>query len=157
MDYANIMAKLGTIDEVAMDLAQLRRDIEGLQLMVVEMKLAQENADGSETRQLDLVDSQSEAWTQDEMQARIENMVCERIVGWQYAQQIDGATWWCPITPSRIAEGIGRPDLHRQVKQLMWSAQWDRLSFFRAAPPAQWQASGTNTKVTTWVSARFPS
>ena len=67
MDFTNIMAKLEMVEHTAEDLAQLRREIEALQLMVLEVKLAQESQSGMDVPRLALKEDSPapEGWVAD--------------------------------------------------------------------------------------------
>lgn len=152
MDFTNIMAKLEMVEHTATDLAQLRREIEELQVMVVEMKLAQEGKAGIEVPQLALADLPVSD-QDDHLRRRIEDLVSARIRGWMYAEHTDGA-WRSPLTASQVAEALGDSTRWREVKLLMRSPGWDRLSWYKAAPPSNWRAGARDSKLIQWVMVR---
>ena len=157
MDFTNIMAKLEMVEHTATDLAQLRREIEALQLMVIEMKLAQESKAGSQVRtQLALADDAPAFDHDDHLRCRIEDVVSARIRGWMYAQHTDGA-WRSPLTASQVAEALGDSTRWQEVKALMRSPGWDRLSWYKAAPPSNWRAGARDSKLIQWVMVRGAS
>ena len=157
MDFTNIMAKLEMVEHTAEDLAQLRRKLEALQLMVLEVKLAQESEAGIEVPQLALADDAPAFGHDDQVRRRIEGLVSARISGWKYAQKGEDGAWRCPLTASAVAEALGHSARWREVAVLMRSPGWDRLSWYKAPPPRNWRGGDRDAKWIQWVMVRGAS